>query len=105
MHQLSKESVHEQSAYLIYSTGLDATRSTHESVGIFRGREMAKTFHLFEIGPRYLVRCGFAHFWRSAPVIFSGEKVYWTLAHIDFVHTISSIKTAKVKVEITMKDT
>lgn len=103
-HQSSKESAHEQLAYLIFSPGLDANRSTHESVGIFRGREMAKTFHPFEVGPLYLVRCGFAHFWRSTPVVLSGEKVYGTLAHIDFVHTVPSIEAAEIKVEITMKN-
>lgn len=64
---------------------------------------MAKTFHLFEIGPLYLVRCGFAHFWRSAPVILSSEEVNWTLAHIDFVHTIPSIEAAEIEVEIAME--
>lgn len=103
-HRLSKESAREQLAFLIFSPGLDANRSTHESVGIFRGREMAKTFHLLEIGPLYLFRRGFAHFWSSAPVIFSGKKVYRTLAHINFVHTIPSIEAAKIKVEITMKN-
>lgn len=102
--RLSKEPAREQLAFLIFSPGLDANGSTHESVGIFRGREMAKTFHLFEVGPLYLVRCGFGHFWSSAPVILSGEEVYWTLAHIDSVHTIPSIEAAEIKVEITVKN-
>lgn len=65
---------------------------------------MTQAFHFLEIGTLDLVCSSLAHFWRSAPVVLSGQKVDGAPGHIDLMDPITGIESTEVEVEIPVKD-